>query len=134
MDKRPPVAVVWKRVLAQVSSLSSNEAAATLHRHQFLQCSSMLPQDPDGLPPTHPLPPTTAADHLMPRTEIIQHHHRTITCDLAPFGGHGPPKLLASLLRLHWSKARPQRRAEWRLVVSSDERRFCPFSTAAKFG
>ncbi|GBN90320.1 hypothetical protein AVEN_82543-1 [Araneus ventricosus] len=37
--------------------------------------------DPDGLPPTHPLPPTTAADHLIPRTEIIQHHQRTINGD-----------------------------------------------------
>ncbi|GBO04509.1 hypothetical protein AVEN_74462-1 [Araneus ventricosus] len=31
-------------------------------------------QDPDGLPPTHPLPPTTTTAHLIPRTEIIQHH------------------------------------------------------------
>ncbi|GBO09352.1 hypothetical protein AVEN_250338-1 [Araneus ventricosus] len=38
-----------------------------------------IPQDPDGLPPTQPLPPTTAADHLIPRTEIIQHQQRTIT-------------------------------------------------------
>ncbi|GBO16952.1 hypothetical protein AVEN_115738-1, partial [Araneus ventricosus] len=38
------------------------------------------PQEPDGLPPTHPLPPTTAADYLIPRTEI-QHHQRTITGD-----------------------------------------------------
>ncbi|GBM52833.1 hypothetical protein AVEN_154167-1 [Araneus ventricosus] len=40
-----------------------------------------IPQDPDGPPPTHPLPPTTAADHLIPRTETIQHHQRTITGD-----------------------------------------------------
>ncbi|GBN43597.1 hypothetical protein AVEN_22032-1 [Araneus ventricosus] len=40
-----------------------------------------IPQDPDGLPPTHPLPPTTAADHLTPRTEIIQHHQRAIARD-----------------------------------------------------
>ncbi|GBM38251.1 hypothetical protein AVEN_47344-1 [Araneus ventricosus] len=40
-----------------------------------------IPQDPDGLPPTHPLPQTTAADHLISRTEIIQHHQRTITGD-----------------------------------------------------
>ncbi|GBN84514.1 hypothetical protein AVEN_83764-1 [Araneus ventricosus] len=39
------------------------------------------PQDPDELPPTQPLPPTTAADHLIPRTEIIQHHQLTITGD-----------------------------------------------------
>ncbi|GBO41711.1 putative RNA-directed DNA polymerase from transposon BS [Araneus ventricosus] len=39
------------------------------------------PQDPDGLPPTHPLPPTTASDRLITRTEIIQHHQRTITGD-----------------------------------------------------
>ncbi|GBO00373.1 hypothetical protein AVEN_198403-1 [Araneus ventricosus] len=37
------------------------------------------PQDPDGLPPTHPLPPTTAADDIIPRTEISQHNQRTIT-------------------------------------------------------
>ncbi|GBO45699.1 hypothetical protein AVEN_205280-1 [Araneus ventricosus] len=40
-----------------------------------------IPQDPDELPPTQPLPPTTAADHLIPRTEIIQHHQLTITGD-----------------------------------------------------
>ncbi|GBN39841.1 hypothetical protein AVEN_103908-1 [Araneus ventricosus] len=40
-----------------------------------------VPQDPDGLPPTHPLSPTTAADNLIPRTEMIQHHQRTITGD-----------------------------------------------------
>ncbi|GBN23744.1 hypothetical protein AVEN_224657-1 [Araneus ventricosus] len=41
-----------------------------------------IPQDPDRLPPTHPLPPTTAAaDHLIPRTETIQHHQRSITGD-----------------------------------------------------
>ncbi|GBN98908.1 hypothetical protein AVEN_274721-1 [Araneus ventricosus] len=43
--------------------------------------SATIPQDPDGLPPTHPLPPTTAADHLIPRTETIQHHQSTITGD-----------------------------------------------------
>ncbi|GBO22284.1 hypothetical protein AVEN_114243-1 [Araneus ventricosus] len=57
-----------------------------------------IPQDPDELPPIQPLPPTTAAaDHLIPRTEIIQHHQLTITGDLVPFGSHGPQKLLASL-------------------------------------
>ncbi|GBO10993.1 hypothetical protein AVEN_29960-1 [Araneus ventricosus] len=40
-----------------------------------------IPQDPDGLPPTDPFPPTTASDHLIPRTEVIQHHQRTITRD-----------------------------------------------------
>ncbi|GBO25625.1 hypothetical protein AVEN_170731-1 [Araneus ventricosus] len=40
-----------------------------------------IKQDPDGPPPTDPLPPTTAADHLIPRTETIQHPQRTITGD-----------------------------------------------------
>ncbi|GBN11980.1 hypothetical protein AVEN_214642-1 [Araneus ventricosus] len=46
-------------------------------------CSALatIPQDPDELPPTQPLPPTTAADHLIPRTEMIQHHQLTITGD-----------------------------------------------------
>ncbi|GBN27152.1 hypothetical protein AVEN_157268-1 [Araneus ventricosus] len=46
-------------------------------------CSALptIPQDPDGLPPTPPLPPTTAADHLIPRAEIIQHHQFTIIGD-----------------------------------------------------
>ncbi|GBO46346.1 hypothetical protein AVEN_202948-1 [Araneus ventricosus] len=47
-------------------------------------CSALatIPQDPDELPPTQPLPPTTAADHLIPRTEIIQYQQLTITGDL----------------------------------------------------
>ncbi|GBO00675.1 hypothetical protein AVEN_141936-1 [Araneus ventricosus] len=45
-----------------------------------------IPLDPYGLPPTQPLPPTTAADHLIPRTEIIQPHQLTITGDKAAFG------------------------------------------------
>ncbi|GBN97658.1 hypothetical protein AVEN_156476-1, partial [Araneus ventricosus] len=46
-------------------------------------CSTpaITPQDPDGLPPTHPLPPTTAADYPISRTESIQHHQCTITGD-----------------------------------------------------
>ncbi|GBO22307.1 hypothetical protein AVEN_164306-1 [Araneus ventricosus] len=51
-----------------------------------------IPQNPDGLPPTYPLTPTIAADHLIPRTEITQHHQRTIT------GDHGHQKLLPSFL------------------------------------
>ncbi|GBO01453.1 hypothetical protein AVEN_34228-1 [Araneus ventricosus] len=39
------------------------------------------PQDPDGLPPSNPLPPTTAADHLIPRSEIIQNLQRSTTGD-----------------------------------------------------
>ncbi|GBL95448.1 hypothetical protein AVEN_273237-1, partial [Araneus ventricosus] len=46
-------------------------------------CSTpaIAPRDPDGLPPSHPLPPTTAADYPIPRTECIQHHQCTITGD-----------------------------------------------------
>ncbi|GBN27682.1 hypothetical protein AVEN_28224-1 [Araneus ventricosus] len=46
-------------------------------------CSTpaIAPRDPDGLPPTHPLPPTAAADYPFPRTERIQHHQCTITGD-----------------------------------------------------
>ncbi|GBN96295.1 hypothetical protein AVEN_198413-2-1, partial [Araneus ventricosus] len=47
-------------------------------------CSALatIPQDPDGLPPPHTLPPPIAADdHLIPRTETIQHHQRIITGD-----------------------------------------------------
>ncbi|GBN07012.1 putative RNA-directed DNA polymerase from transposon BS [Araneus ventricosus] len=46
-------------------------------------CSALakIPQDPDELPPTQHLPPTTAADHLIPRTEIIHQHQLTITGD-----------------------------------------------------
>ncbi|GBN99436.1 hypothetical protein AVEN_172872-1 [Araneus ventricosus] len=40
-----------------------------------------IQQDPDGFPLTHPLPPTTATDHLIPKTEIFQHHQRIITGD-----------------------------------------------------
>ncbi|GBN70050.1 hypothetical protein AVEN_138696-1 [Araneus ventricosus] len=54
------------------------------------------PQNPAELPPTHPLPLTMAADHLIPRTEIIQHHQLTISGDYASFGGHGLTKLVAS--------------------------------------
>ncbi|GBO19319.1 hypothetical protein AVEN_183259-2-1, partial [Araneus ventricosus] len=63
-----------------------------------ISCSApaTIPQDPDGLPPTHPLPPTKAADHLIPRTEIIQHHQCTITGDYTLWG-HGPQKFLAYL-------------------------------------
>ncbi|GBN75635.1 RNA-directed DNA polymerase from mobile element jockey [Araneus ventricosus] len=56
-------------------------AAATLYRHQFLQCSSNNPTRSRWIPPTHPLPPTTAADYPIPRTESIQHHQCTITGD-----------------------------------------------------
>ncbi|GBO43507.1 hypothetical protein AVEN_41641-1, partial [Araneus ventricosus] len=55
--------------------------AATLYRHQLSNAPATIPRDPDGLPPTQPLPPTSAADHLIPRTEIIQHHQFTITGD-----------------------------------------------------
>ncbi|GBM42851.1 putative RNA-directed DNA polymerase from transposon BS [Araneus ventricosus] len=47
----------------------------------FCSAPATIPQDPDGLPPTRPLPPTTAADHLISRTEMIRHHQRTITGD-----------------------------------------------------
>ncbi|GBN01796.1 hypothetical protein AVEN_17224-1, partial [Araneus ventricosus] len=59
-------------------------------------CSTpaIAPRYPDGLPPTQPLPPKKAADYPIPRTESIQHHQCAITGDLAPFGGHGPQKLL----------------------------------------
>ncbi|GBO21574.1 hypothetical protein AVEN_196486-1 [Araneus ventricosus] len=40
-----------------------------------------IPQYPDRLSTTHPLPPTTAGDHPIPRTEIIQYHQRTINGD-----------------------------------------------------
>ncbi|GBN21702.1 putative RNA-directed DNA polymerase from transposon BS, partial [Araneus ventricosus] len=42
---------------------------------------AIAPRDPDGLPPTHPLSPTTAADYPIPRTESIQIHQCTITGD-----------------------------------------------------
>ncbi|GBN50175.1 hypothetical protein AVEN_1955-1, partial [Araneus ventricosus] len=45
--------------------------AATLTGTSFCSAPATIPQDPDGLPPTHPLPPTTAADHLIPRNETI---------------------------------------------------------------
>ncbi|GBN55466.1 hypothetical protein AVEN_272688-1 [Araneus ventricosus] len=38
-------------------------------------------RDPDGPSPTHPLPPTTAADYPIPRIEIIHHHQCTISGD-----------------------------------------------------
>ncbi|GBN64936.1 hypothetical protein AVEN_245359-1 [Araneus ventricosus] len=57
-----------------------------------------IPQDPDERPPTQPLPATTAADHLILRTEIIPYHQLTITGDWTPFADHGPQKLLASFM------------------------------------
>ncbi|GBO18355.1 hypothetical protein AVEN_116992-1 [Araneus ventricosus] len=82
-----------------------------IQRYEFSQQQQLLltgtsscsapattPQDPGGLPPTQPLPPTTTADHLIPRAEIIQHRQLTITGDKAPSGGHGPQKLLASFI------------------------------------
>ncbi|GBO04088.1 hypothetical protein AVEN_245383-1 [Araneus ventricosus] len=51
--------------------------------------SETIPQDPDGLPPTQPLPPKRAADHPIPRTEIILYHQRASTGEKAPFGAMG---------------------------------------------
>ncbi|GBM74245.1 hypothetical protein AVEN_129942-1 [Araneus ventricosus] len=84
---RKPYKDVTLKVGRVNSSTSSCRAPAT------------IPQDPDGLPPTQPLPPTTAADHPIPRTEIIQssptYHYR----GLGTFEGYGPQKLLAYLLK-----------------------------------
>ncbi|GBL57332.1 hypothetical protein AVEN_245788-1 [Araneus ventricosus] len=75
---------------------NSETIRATGMKFGTSSCSAptTTPQDPDGLPPTHPLPPTTAADHLIPRTEIIQHHQRAITGDYAPSEAMGPKNYL----------------------------------------
>ncbi|GBN89853.1 Retrovirus-related Pol polyprotein from transposon RE2 [Araneus ventricosus] len=64
-----------------------------------------IPQDPDGFPRTHPLPPTTETDNLIPRTEIIQHHQRNITGDLAPC--RGPYRSVMGCLAFIASRTRP---------------------------
>ncbi|GBM55483.1 hypothetical protein AVEN_27839-1 [Araneus ventricosus] len=77
-----------------VTSISEELTVYHIQRYEFSQQQQLLftgtssccalttiPQDPDELPPTQPLPPTTAADHLIPRNGIIQHHQLNITGD-----------------------------------------------------
>ncbi|GBN88304.1 hypothetical protein AVEN_253194-1 [Araneus ventricosus] len=90
-EKRRSSGAFKKHVTSLSEQLTKNHH---IHRYEFSQqqqllftgtssCSApeTIPQDPDELPPTQPLPPTTAADHLIPRTEIIQHHQLTIIGD-----------------------------------------------------
>ncbi|GBM55482.1 hypothetical protein AVEN_27838-1 [Araneus ventricosus] len=77
-----------RRVVTDSKSSQVLDRSALYPKQQLLftgiiSCSALatIPQDPDELPPTQPLPPTTAADHIISRTEIIQHHQLTITED-----------------------------------------------------